>query len=288
MDKLFSIWGREPKNSIKVESEFKSELFPPRLLDKHPELIDRDKLRVFQNWANKKGEGGLFGKLVDNLRYIDQQDLTIGLSWMKDEIQNFVGDDDYLVAIHRRGHSGEWIYKQLELRPPVGIIAGFDIENEGLLRNKKYKKIIYPDDGNYSGSQTVAVFKDAIKHKVVNPKTLGLFYIGTTHIAENTINSYLNPNTIKSRYNIPTVSEIFDENEKQRLQKLFNGWAGHYDQAILTFLWSRIPDNFFGGLKSSIGQTLDAKDGPVTPNHFLFNDWRSGPFKPPYRNQKDF
>ena len=286
MDKLSNFFARRISRPNEFESQTSADL-PPRLIDKHPELIDRERLRVFQTWANKKGEGGLFGKLVDNVRFVDKSDFENSLLWMSKAAVDFVGEGDYLLVVHRRGHSGEWLAKQLNIKPPIDVFDAWQMESgEVAKRHLKNIKILYPDDGCYSGAQATAVFNSAIKNHTINPENIGMFYVGMTNFAENEVKRRIRPAVIKSKYNIPTINEMFNSQETAKLQKLFNGWSGSYDQAVLTFLWSKIPDNFFGGLKSSIGQHIEDPNAQLKPNHYLFNDWKGGPFSPPYKKVK--
>ncbi len=275
MDRFFSRF---------LERGTSSHDLPPRLIDKHPEILDRTLHSEMYEYAKSKGETNLFGKLIDNLRFIDRQTFTDDLKVLGGEVSRFVGDHDYSLLINRKNKSEGWVFDQIDvLKPPIAVIDGF-----GSTSNPKSNadKGVFTDDGLYTGAHLNSTLESCIQEGVVKAGGLGIFLIGSTNLARKNITQDFNPVVYFYKYNIPTISEIFSSSEQKRLKKLFPSWSGSYEQAVLTFWWHKIPDNFIGGLKASGGEFLYDRKKDIGHSVYLFNDGPEGGFYPPYRPRR--
>ncbi|QQG41806.1 MAG: hypothetical protein HYV90_00635 [Candidatus Woesebacteria bacterium] len=278
MDKLFDFMFREKRDSVSVE-------LPPRVVDLPPGIIDPERIDIYRKHMHLKGADRLFEKLLENIRYVGPEDFKSSLGIMEGQIKNFVENDPFIVIYGPEDRSGKWVADQLNLSP-LASLSVFD-RRDNLFSKfvKNGTKVVYPDDHTISGAQVNHfINNESFPGNSINRNNLGLFFVGATDLAVRDLTKHMRPKTLFRRYKIPTMNEIFSKDELKTLGDILPGWGGTSSQAVLTFLHSSVPDNFYGPLKRSIS-VID-KEIENTDELYLVDDRVGGKFARPYRNNK--
>lgn len=287
MDKLFG-WSRgrnETSGNFEIKKE--NELLPPRVVDLPKGVLDEGQLTMYRSWMDKQPNGRyLFNKLLENLRFIGGKDMDESLAWTNQEINNLVKDGEYILLYDRDHKSGDYLTKKLNVKKPitrVPVLFGRGVDEAKKFKNK-YNHLVYVNDAAYSGHQDAWMLNEFIEKTGFSVENMHLFYAGLTSTARSWIKTELKPGSVSARYKIPVITEIFSEEEQVDLQSIFRSWGGGYGQAVLTFFEHKVPDNFFGGLKRSIGEYMVKNE--YESSIYLIDDTRGGKYSPPY-HEKD-
>jgi hypothetical protein len=254
--------------------------FPPTIHEAGFGLDPKRVTKFRKAFCETPEDTGLFEKIWENMRVIDEHDFDAGIRDIEATVGRWVGDAPYYLVTDRFvGKSGGFVVGKLNLErhSPIDIVECI----QGAVPQVEFGsdiKVVIADDAGYSGARFLSMANAVHNNWNTSKEDILVASVGMTRCAIETLESR-NFSNIYCAYKIPTVVEILTEEEQQLLRRKSN-WSGSYKQAVLTFLYYKVPDNFLGGFKKSIPIDEDADGSPI----YLIDDTKSGIY-PPYKRR---
>lgn len=248
---------------------------PPTLSEQEIQPISEENLVRFANIFTNNGQNKEYGEvlryILENVRCLDQQRFEESLATLAEDIEQFVGEDDYYVLVEdgvgKTGNnvnsnksSGFVADKIPYKRRPKKIITATELSNSDISSDiASGTKVVLVDDATYTGGNT-SLLLSAIEYqtrKKIDPNRTLLCYTALTRTAirETTRHYGLKNDNFRAVYQFPTLSELPElkklideawETEGEttpKMEEMLTALERGKDH-VLCFFWHKVPDNF--------------------------------------------
>lgn len=250
-----------------IEALYKRLPVSKRLIDQPQYAPKPNQIAAFEDVVDHFDEApkvGLGKKIIENVRCIGRDDFeSIARNEMSRAIDTFVGNDPYYI-LFTVGSSGQRLYPHLHLqRNPEGLIAHNDTERLKdflAIEGQSACKLVLVDDAVYSGGN-IGIMTNSLKKLPNYSKRL---LIATIAAAKEGIERLITEEDVihlYSHYKIPSVSEIFTDDEIEHIEYI-DGFNTDHSKYVLTIFHDRIPDNFLRIAYQGIRKAWQKPDEP--------------------------
>jgi hypothetical protein len=244
----------------------------------------------FREWFCQSPEDELlFQKLMSHIRMISKEEISEAAQMLSREIIDFVGSEEYDLVVDREGKSGDLMLENLNITSGDEV----HIHRYGSIEARSYarpidRKVVIADDAAYSSERLLMMVTEAVHAFSAKPEQICICMIGTTSHAEKAMRAKGYQN-LKFIYQIPTFEEEFTQEEIDRyIAKMDEAGMGldpdGYLTRVLTFLETKVPDNFLPGFRRSKSVLLFSDDSDKVEQLYVVDDTESGIW-PAYRKK---
>lgn len=283
----------KPEDFARVKAFFRTQkAYYQKLADENPDSSD-----MFIQRAERIPE--IYRIVESQTRVITEKDFNSAVLKVKRSVEQALGQSPYLVFLHGKNpdeaklHSTFYLANKLSL-PAEKYITKADLSRPDVIDHlKNGGKVLIVDDAAYFGGNITEHLYDIQRvFPDFSPKNLVVSLVAITKMAYKTLKDN-GLDSISAQYRIPQLDEIL-EYDDLRIARFMERKDDRGDlvqipsesREVLTLLWQKVPDNFWGPLQKWKNKYWDGKKHHYWPG-YLVDNTASG-ILPSYRGGKTF
>ncbi len=234
-------------------------------------------------WKDQGFSNELITKILDNIRFIDQEAFQKALTYLAKKIESFTKGDDYYIYIAQWNKSESLVLDllfPLLKRKPKALITheslrrGVSVDGAILEKIPPNSKVVHLNDWSLTGNQDYLRTSEAI-HELENPD-FASFFVAITDDAKQRLTTKNNAQVF-NYFSIPKNKEVYTPPELKKLEAISTtDQFESFTEGVQTFSYFKVPDNFPTFIR---GRKAIKRRYP-----WLVNDWQGGIY-PKYKDE---
>lgn len=215
--------------------------------------LDKEKVFSFYEYISKYNPPeGFMQRVLSSIQYLDKNEWLAELELLKQEIEQVIGEEDYLAVIDEEDRSTEWTLKLLKekgLRMPKRQFIDMSDPDTYPKRIKDGTNVISIDDWAISGATVIEFLIPSLKKSNIH-----LFLLHSTEYAREVIGKWFPNVQIHSiGSDIKLINEVLTPEDMNFLHEINDELAEELDldepnfilsANALFFSFYKTPDNF--------------------------------------------